>query len=104
MSADAPTQIEAAALWDAVTGAGIDFFTGVPDSLLKGITNERLVRLLRGLNPEAKIIATADVLAQIIAGLRARGYRLVTVTELLGIPWLPAERDAAATAQATGPV
>jgi Kef-type K+ transport system membrane component KefB len=36
----------------------------VPDSLLKGITNERLVRLLRTLNPTARIIATADMLPQ----------------------------------------
>jgi Kef-type K+ transport system membrane component KefB len=36
----------------------------VPDSLLKGTTNTRLVRLLRELNPTAKIIATVDVLAQ----------------------------------------
>jgi hypothetical protein len=36
----------------------------VPDSLLKGTTNARLVRFLRELNPTAKIIATADVLAQ----------------------------------------
>lgn len=36
---------------------------------------------------------TADVLGKIITGLRAKGYRLVTVTELLGIPWQPAERD-----------
>lgn len=35
MSTDAPAQIEAAALWKAVTDAGIGFFTGVPDSLLK---------------------------------------------------------------------
>ncbi len=36
----------------------------IPDSLLKGSSNERLVRLLRGLNPTAKIIATAEVLSQ----------------------------------------
>ena len=36
----------------------------VPDSLLKGTTNARLVRLLRELNPTARIIATVDVLAQ----------------------------------------
>ena len=36
----------------------------VPDSLLKGTTNARLVRLLRQLNPTAKIIATVDVLQQ----------------------------------------
>ncbi len=34
----------------------------VPDSLLKGITNERLVRSLRELNPTARIIAPAEVL------------------------------------------
>jgi voltage-gated potassium channel Kch len=37
----------------------------VPDSLLKGITNERLVRSLRELNPKAKIIAPAEVLANV---------------------------------------
>ncbi len=36
----------------------------VPDSVLKGITNERLVRLLRSINPTGKIIATAEVLSQ----------------------------------------
>ena len=37
----------------------------VPDYLLKGITNEKLVRQLRSINPEAIIIAHADVLADI---------------------------------------
>jgi peptidoglycan/xylan/chitin deacetylase (PgdA/CDA1 family) len=36
---------------------------------------------------------TADVLGQIITGLRAKGYRLVTVPQLLGIPWQAAEPD-----------
>ena len=36
----------------------------IPDSLLKGTSNERLVRSLRSLNPTAKIIATAEVLGQ----------------------------------------
>jgi voltage-gated potassium channel Kch len=36
----------------------------IPDSLLKGTSNERLVRSLRSLNPTAKIIATADMLSQ----------------------------------------
>ena len=36
----------------------------VPDSLLKGTTNEKLVRHVRALNPTAKIIATADVLSR----------------------------------------
>jgi hypothetical protein len=35
----------------------------VPDSLLKGITNEKLVRSLRQVNPTARIIAPAEVLA-----------------------------------------
>ena len=37
--------------------------SSVPDSLLKGTTNEKLVRHVRSVNPTAKIIATADVLA-----------------------------------------
>src|SRR6478672_5692623 len=37
----------------------------VPDSLLKGATNEKLVRHVRALNPKAKIIATADLLADV---------------------------------------
>jgi Kef-type K+ transport system membrane component KefB/voltage-gated potassium channel Kch len=36
----------------------------VPDSLLKGITNEKLVRSLRELNPKARIIAPAEVLGE----------------------------------------
>ncbi|CAN5733860.1 cation:proton antiporter [soil metagenome] len=35
----------------------------VPDSLLKGTSNSKLVRHLRGLNPKAKIIAVAEVLS-----------------------------------------
>jgi Kef-type K+ transport system membrane component KefB len=34
--------------------------SSIPDSLLKGTTNQRLVREVRALNPAAKIIATAD--------------------------------------------
>ncbi|PYK40973.1 MAG: hypothetical protein DME60_05750 [Verrucomicrobia bacterium] len=53
---------------DTLVHAGVDkaevLISTVPDSLLKGTTNARLVRLLRKLNPTAKIIATADVLAQ----------------------------------------
>jgi Kef-type K+ transport system membrane component KefB len=51
---------------ETLVHAGVDkaevLISSVPDSLLKGTTNERLVRLLRELNPTAKIIATADVL------------------------------------------
>jgi len=53
---------------DTLVHAGLDkaevLISTVPDSLLKGTTNARLVRFLRELNPTAKIIATADVLAQ----------------------------------------
>lgn len=37
----------------------------VPDSLLKGTSNSKLVRHLRGLNPKAKIIAVAEVLSAV---------------------------------------
>jgi Kef-type K+ transport system membrane component KefB len=36
----------------------------IPDSILKGTTNEKLVRLLRGLNEKATIIATAEKFEQ----------------------------------------
>jgi Kef-type K+ transport system membrane component KefB len=53
---------------DTLVHAGVDkadvLISTVPDSLLKGTTNARLVRLLRELNTTAKIIGTADVLAQ----------------------------------------
>jgi Trk K+ transport system NAD-binding subunit len=53
---------------DTLVHAGVDkaevLVSTVPDSLLKGTTNARLVRLLRELNTTAKIIGTADVLAQ----------------------------------------
>jgi Kef-type K+ transport system membrane component KefB/voltage-gated potassium channel Kch len=53
----------------------------IPDSLLKGITNERLVRQLRGLNPTARIIAPAEVLREIPA-LYAAGADYVTVSRM----------------------
>ncbi|MGC3990512.1 MAG: NAD-binding protein [Chthoniobacteraceae bacterium] len=36
----------------------------IPNALLKGTTNERFVKQLRELNPTARIIVTADVLAE----------------------------------------
>jgi Kef-type K+ transport system membrane component KefB len=36
----------------------------IPDSILKGTTNEKLVRMLRGLNEKATIIATAEKFEQ----------------------------------------
>jgi Kef-type K+ transport system membrane component KefB len=62
----------------------------VPDYLLKGTSNEKLVRKVRSQNPTAKIIAVADVLADVQA-LYAAGAdyvlspRLVEAQELLGV-------------------
>jgi Kef-type K+ transport system membrane component KefB len=50
----------------------------VPDSLLKGADNEKLVRHIRTLNPEAKVVATADLLAN-VDDLYAAGADYVTV-------------------------
>jgi Kef-type K+ transport system membrane component KefB len=53
----------------------------VPDSLLKGATNEKLVRHVRALNPTAMIVATADLLAD-VGELYEAGASYVTVTRL----------------------
>ncbi|MGL3111728.1 cation:proton antiporter [Bradyrhizobium sp. BR 1432] len=53
----------------------------VPDSLLKGATNEKLVRHVRALNPTALIVATADLLAD-VGELYGAGASYVTVTRL----------------------
>ncbi|WGD50416.1 cation:proton antiporter [Bradyrhizobium sp. CB1650] len=53
----------------------------VPDSLLKGATNEKLVRHVRALNPNALVVATADLLAD-VGELYAAGASYVTVTRL----------------------
>ena len=53
----------------------------VPDFLLKGITNERLVRQLRALNPKATILAPADLLADVEELYRA-GADYVMVSRL----------------------
>jgi hypothetical protein len=50
----------------------------VPDSLLKGANNEKLVRHVRTLNPTAKIVATADMLSDVddlYAGRRRLRHR-----------------------------
>jgi Kef-type K+ transport system membrane component KefB len=70
---------------DTLLHAGVEharvLISTVPDSVLKGTTNERLVRTLRGLNPKAKIIATAEVLDQVDA-LLAVGADYVSVARL----------------------
>ncbi|MBB4427661.1 Kef-type K+ transport system membrane component KefB [Bradyrhizobium sp. CIR48] len=53
----------------------------VPDSLLKGASNEKLVRHVRALNPTALIVATADLLSD-VEELYAAGASYVTVTRL----------------------
>ncbi len=55
--------------------------SSVPDSLLKGTTNEKLVRYVRSVNAGAKIVATADVFTQVDA-LYAAGADYVTVARL----------------------
>jgi Kef-type K+ transport system membrane component KefB len=53
----------------------------VPDALLKGTTNAKLVRHLREMNPGAKIIAVADILIDVNA-LYAAGADYVSVARL----------------------
>lgn len=70
---------------DTLLHAGIGksemIILSVPDSLLKGATNEKLVRHVRALNPTALIVATADLLADVDA-LYEAGASYVTVTRL----------------------
>ncbi|MBX9826957.1 MAG: cation:proton antiporter [Xanthobacteraceae bacterium] len=70
---------------DTLAHAGITdaeiVILSVPDTLLKGTSNERLVRLIRASNPSAKIIATADVLAE-TQTLYAAGADYVTIARL----------------------
>ncbi|MDB5511957.1 MAG: Sodium/hydrogen exchanger [Enterovirga sp.] len=54
----------------------------VPDYLLKGVTNEKLVRQLRSINPKAIIIAHADVISD-IERLYAAGANHVFVPRLI---------------------
>jgi Kef-type K+ transport system membrane component KefB len=70
---------------DTLVHAGIGkaeiIILSVPDSLLVGANNEKLVRHVRALNPTAWIVATADLLAN-VADLYAAGADYVTVTRL----------------------
>jgi Kef-type K+ transport system membrane component KefB len=54
----------------------------VPDFLLKGTTNERLVRQLRAINPKAVIVAPADLLSD-VADLYAAGANYVLVPRMM---------------------
>jgi hypothetical protein len=53
----------------------------IPNSLLKGADNEKLVRHVRSLNPTAKIVATAELLSD-VNDLYEAGADFVTVTRL----------------------
>ena len=70
---------------DTLIHAGIGkaeiIILSVPDSLLVGASNERLVRHVRGLNPTARIVATADFLSD-VGDLYAAGADYVTVTRI----------------------
>ncbi|TKW80008.1 MAG: hypothetical protein DI543_02255 [Bradyrhizobium icense] len=70
---------------DTLVHAGIGkaeiIILSVPDSLLVGANNEKLTRHVRALNPTAKIVATADLLAN-VSDLYAAGADYVTVTRL----------------------
>ena len=70
---------------DTLVHAGVGkaeiIILSVPDSLLKGANNEKLVRHVRTLNPTARIVATADLLSD-VEDLYAAGADYVTVTRL----------------------
>ena len=70
---------------ETLTHAGIAdaeiVILSVPDSLLKGTSNERLVRYIRASNSRAKIVATADVLSE-TQTLYAAGADYVTIARL----------------------
>jgi Kef-type K+ transport system membrane component KefB len=70
---------------DTLLHAGIGksemIILSVPDALLKGASNEKLVRHVRTLNPTAMIVATADLLSD-VGELYEAGASYVTVTRL----------------------
>src|SRR3954465_9765410 len=70
---------------DTLVHAGVGkselIILSIPDSLLKGADNEKLVRHVRSLNPTAKIVATAELLSG-VNDLYEAGADFVTVTRL----------------------
>ncbi|WP_375412533.1 cation:proton antiporter [uncultured Bradyrhizobium sp.] len=70
---------------DTLVHAGVGkaeiIILSVPDSLLKGADNEKLVRHVRSLNETARIISTADLLAD-VEDQYAAGADYVVVTRL----------------------
>ncbi|HEV7599950.1 MAG TPA: cation:proton antiporter [Bradyrhizobium sp.] len=70
---------------DTLVHAGVGkaeiIILSVPDSLLKGANNEKLVRHVRSLNTTAKIVSTADLLSD-VQDQYAAGADYVVVTRL----------------------
>ncbi|CCD89505.1 putative Glutathione-regulated potassium-efflux system protein [Bradyrhizobium sp. ORS 285] len=70
---------------DTLVHAGVGqaelIILSIPDSLLKGANNEKLVRHVRSINATAKIVATADLLAD-VNDLYEAGADYVTVPRL----------------------
>ncbi|MGJ4932048.1 cation:proton antiporter [Bradyrhizobium sp. HKCCYLS2038] len=70
---------------DTLVHAGVGqaelIILSIPDSLLKGANNEKLVRHVRSINASAKIVATADLLAD-VRDLYEAGADYVTVPRL----------------------
>ena len=70
---------------DTLVHAGVGkaelIILSIPNSLLKGADNEKLVRHVRSLNPTAKIVATAEILSE-VNDLYDAGADYVTVTRL----------------------
>ncbi len=70
---------------DTLAHAGVGqaelIILSVPDALLKGSNNEKLVRHVRSINPKAKIVSTADLLGD-VGDLYAAGADYVTVTRV----------------------
>jgi voltage-gated potassium channel Kch len=70
---------------DTLVHAGVShaelIVLSIPDSLLKGATNEKLVRHIRSINGTAKIVATAEVLSE-VSNLYAAGADYVVVPRL----------------------
>jgi Kef-type K+ transport system membrane component KefB/voltage-gated potassium channel Kch len=68
-------------LLHAGVGSAEIIVLSIPDSLLKGADNEKLVRHIRTLNPAARIVATAELLSD-VADLYGAGADYVTVPRL----------------------
>ncbi|MBN9585220.1 MAG: hypothetical protein BGN84_16420 [Afipia sp. 62-7] len=68
-------------LMHAGVGKAEIIILSVPDSLLKGANNEKLVRHVRSLNPDARIVSTADLLVD-VNDLYTAGADYVTVTRV----------------------